>query len=86
MGASFLSNFIKECFTIKFDEEPNYNKLHFILACELMKLDQVPNKDIFHSDVDSTDINMHRMISDINKSLAQQSEIDEMDVADEIAD
>lgn len=34
----FLSRFIGEIWKLKFDEEPNYNKLHFILACALLDL------------------------------------------------
>jgi hypothetical protein len=37
--------FLKEVYSLKFDEEPNYNKLSFILVKELMQMNISPSKD-----------------------------------------
>ena len=35
--------YIKEVYSLKFDEEPNYNKLNFLLAKILMNNNQIPD-------------------------------------------
>jgi len=37
--------FLKEVYKLKFDEEPNYNKLNFILVKELMSQNISPSKE-----------------------------------------
>lgn len=37
--------FLKEVYSLKFDEEPNYNKLNFILVKELMAVNLSPSKE-----------------------------------------
>jgi len=37
--------FLKEVYSLKFDEEPNYNKLNFILVKELMSVNLSPTKE-----------------------------------------
>jgi hypothetical protein len=37
--------FLQEVYNLKFDEEPNYNKLNFILVKELMQMNISPSKE-----------------------------------------
>lgn len=37
--------FLKEVYSLKFDEEPNYNKLNFILVKELMAVNLSPSRE-----------------------------------------
>lgn len=39
-----LTEFVQEVFNMKFEEEPNYNKLRFILAKSLLDMGQTPNR------------------------------------------
>ena len=40
-----LTDFVKEVWSIKFDETPNYNKLRFLLTRALLDVCKVPTKD-----------------------------------------
>jgi len=39
-----LHEFAKEVSSLKFEEEPNYNKLRFLLEKNLLVVDKVPSK------------------------------------------
>ena len=46
MKCEYLNDFVEEAYAIKFKEQPNYNKLRFLLAKNLLDKELVPTNKL----------------------------------------